>query len=402
VASLQLLEADLPREGHAGEVYACDYTADAGLILTAGWDGYLRLWDASSGAQVSALQAGPKPLSCCAISPDGKQWLSGSMEGLLGFHDAVTHETQFCFVAHTRPISALRFAPGGQQLATASWDRQVVLRKTGREREGRLLGTHQDIVAGCRYSADSKRLLSWSHDRTARYWDVEAGRELTALEGHDDRVTAAALSLDGRWAASGGRDGQVKLWDLADKTEVCGIRPGAEVRGCFFLLDGTSLLTADENGWLLLLAVPELEVMAELRTGLRVMCAELAPGGQQLALGGEDGRLYRVAVEGRDDVPLLVTATQGARSRPSFLDRLLKPDRTVLWGAGTVTAGRRSNDANPGRGPPLYGRPPPVGGSRPPGAGRPPLRMNARTDLPPRQIGLSRSPSDSVLSPGRP
>jgi WD40 repeat protein len=331
VASLQLLEADLPLEGHAGEVYSCDYTADAGLILTGGWDGYLRLWEASSGAQVSALLAGPKPLSCCAVSPDGKQWLSGSMEGMLGVHDAVTHETQFTFVAHTRPISALPFAPGGQQLATASWDRQVVLRKVGREREGRLLGSHQDIVAGCRFSADGKRLLSWSHDRTARYWDVEGGRELTTLEGHEDRVTAAALSLDGRWAASGGRDGQVKLWDLTEKSEVGSVRPGAEVRGCFFLLDGASLLTADENGWLLLLTVPELEVMAELRTGLRVVCAELAPTGRQLALGGEDGRLSRVAVEGREDVPLLVTATQGARSRPGLLDRLLGKKRMVTY-----------------------------------------------------------------------
>jgi WD40 repeat protein len=345
VASLQPLDTDQPVEGHGGEVYCCAYTADGTLLLTAGWDAYLRLWDASTGGQVTALQAGNKPLSCCAISPNSKQWMSGSMEGMLSFWDAITHETEFSFLAHTRPISALRHSPGGDQIATASWDRQIILRKVGREREGRLLGSHRDIVAGCRYTADGNRLLSWSHDGTVRFWDVEAAREICTLEGHQDRVTAAAVSLDGRWAASGGRDGQVKLWDLEQRAELTSVRPGAEVRGCFFLLDGASVLTVDENGWLLLLSVPEFEVMAELQTNLRVMCAELSPTGRQLALGGEDGHVYRIAVEGRDDVPLLVTATQGTKPTAGLLDKLFGKVKMVTYYQYVCPACGRTTEA---------------------------------------------------------
>jgi WD40 repeat protein len=328
VATLELLESDTPVDGHGGEVFSCAYIDDGSLLLSGGWDGFLRLWDASNGAAVAHLKACAKPLSACAFSPDGRHWLSGSMEGMLGLWGAVTHEPSLVFLAHTRPISEIRFAPGGGQLATASWDRQIILRKLGKEREGRVLIGHNDIVAGCRYAVDGKLLLSWSHDGTLRLWDAETGRETGVLRGHHDRVTAGALSPDGLWAVSGGRDGVIKLWDTQNQTEICSVSPGAEVRGCFFLLDGQSVAAVDANGWVILLSAPGFELLTETQTGLRVMCAELSPSGMQLTLGGEDGRIHRLAVQGPEDAPLLVTASQVMRAAPSMLGRLFgRPPR---------------------------------------------------------------------------
>jgi hypothetical protein len=62
-----------------------------------------------------------------------------------------------------------------------------------------------------------------------------------------------------------------------------------------------------------------------------VMCADLSPTGRQLVLGGEDGRVYRIGVEGRDDVPLLVTAMQGTRPSASLLDKLFGKTRLVPY-----------------------------------------------------------------------
>jgi WD40 repeat protein len=328
VGTLQLRDSEPGTPGHDGEIYGCAYAPDGAFVLSAGWDGHLRLWETTTGAPIAALQAGAKPLASCTWTPDGKQWLSGSMEGLLCFWDGITHQPGQTFLAHTRPISALRYAPDGQQLATASWDRQVLLRKVGKEREGKALAGHQDIVAGCRYTADGKQLLSWSYDGTLRLWDVEFGGELGTLHGHEDRVTAAALSPDGAWAVSGGRDGVLRLWDLRQKAEILSVSQGAEVRGCFFLLDGESLVTIDANGWMLLLSAPGFEVQAELQTGLKVLCGDLAPSGQQIVLGGEDGQLYWVTVEGRENSALLVTATRGIRQSTSVFGRLLGKTHT--------------------------------------------------------------------------
>jgi len=329
VGTLRLLEPEGLREGHAGEIYSCAFAPDGAFVLSGGWDGHLRLWETTGGMPVCGLRAGPKPLSCCAFTPDGKQWLSGSMEGLLSFWDAVSHQPTQTFMAHTRPISGIRYAPDGQQLATSSWDRQVVLRKVGKEREGRTLSAHHDIVAGCRFSNDGTQLLSWSYDGTLCHWDTQSGLLLHTLSGHDDRVTAAALSLDGRWAASGSRDGILKLWNLDQGLELVSVAQVAEIRSCFFLLDGQSLVTVDAKGWMVLLAVPSLELKFELNTGLRVMCGELAPTGNQIALGCEDGQVHFVGLEGFDDAPLVVTATQANRVTSTFMDRLLGQTRTV-------------------------------------------------------------------------
>jgi WD40 repeat protein len=312
---------------HNGDVFCCAYTPDGSAVLSAGWDGELRFWNVATGDTIGSLKVSAKPLSACGFTPDGKYWLSGSMEGFLGMWNAETRECLLNFVAHTRPISSIRYAPDGKQLVTTSWDRQISLRKVGKEREGKALSGHGDIVAGCRFTPDGKQLLSWSYDGSVRLWEVEGSRELQVLGEHEDRVTAAALAPDGLWAASSSRDGTVKLWDLREGVEVGAAKLTSEVRSLFFMLDGQSILTVDANGWLALLAVPSFEMSMDLQTGLRPMCADQAPSGEQFVLGCEDGSLRFVAAEGYEHAPLFVSASQTVEETTTFFDKLIGKTR---------------------------------------------------------------------------
>jgi WD40 repeat protein len=320
---LRLIPAAPDTPKHNGEVSACAFGPESMFVLSGGWDGFVRLWETTTGNHVTALQVSTKPVSACAISPDGKQWLSGTLEGMLARWDALTHQQTSTFLAHTRPISSIVFSADGKTLATAAWDRTVILWSTAREREGRTLTGHGDIVAGCRFTPDGRAIVSWSHDGTLRIWDVARPRALSTLSGHTDRVLAGAVSPDSRWAVSGSRDGVLKLWDLVLAKEVATASLETESRSCAFLLDGKSVVSIDAQGLLRLYSVPDLNPQSELATELPVQCGELSPSGAAIALGCTDGRVYMVAVEGFDSAPLIVTAVQSARRTQTAFQRLL-------------------------------------------------------------------------------
>jgi WD40 repeat protein len=207
-------------------------------------------------------------------------------------------------------------------MTTASWDRTVGVWNRVRERDGRVLVGHDDIVAGCRFTPDGAHLFSWSHDRTARVWDLAVGQVRAKLGGHTDRLTAGAVSPDGLWAATGARDRALTLWDLREERPAETACLGGEVRACFFLPDGESLVSIDQNGRVVLHAVPDLTEQQELLTRRAIQCAEPAPDGLTIALGCEDGRVTFLAVEGLEAGPLLVTPKEAARPAPSGLRRL--------------------------------------------------------------------------------
>src|SRR5262245_37168284 len=329
VASLRLIAGQEESGRHDGEVLACCYTPDGGFVLSAGWDGHLRFWEASSGARLSALRAAPKPVSACAVSPDGKRWLSGSMEGIVAVWDGHTHQLISQSAAHTRPVGTLCYSPDGRFLASASWDRQVSLRPVGKERDTRNFVAHEDIVTGCRFTPDCQSLLTWSHDWTVRLWDVETGKEMARLDQHKEHVTAAGVSPDARWVASGDRGGEFLLWDLEAGSVAGSLNLGKEIRGCFFLLDGATLLLADVAGRLHVASLPDLELQSQLALPKPAQCADLSPAGEQLAVGCDDGVVRFVAVEGCADQPLIVTAVQSTRVTATGLQKLFGRSTTT-------------------------------------------------------------------------
>ncbi len=321
--TLRLPAARPSTGGHSGEVFTCVFTPDGSHVLSGGWDGQLRLWDADNGTCVTGFRAGDKAVSACAVSPSGSSWLSGTLNGQLAVWDARTQTHVRTFLAHTRPISAIRFGSDENALVTASWDGNLTVWDLKQERDGRLLHGHSDIVAGCLLTPDGRRLLSWSHDATLRLWELKPLGPGACLAGHEDRVTAAAVSPDGRWVASGSRDGRVKLWDLDTAQEAHALKTATEVRGLFFLPDGETLVMIDGYGRVALHSLPELEPTAAVATRLAVLSADLDATGTRLALGCGDGQVHVVAIEGCEQAPLLITPTQTSRRTATRLQRLL-------------------------------------------------------------------------------
>lgn len=81
----------------------------------------LRLWEAGSGKLIREFErpSGAR-MNCLAFAPDGHSLAGLDRDGWLALWDPSTGERTGCVQAHNGPSFGLAFSPNGQRLATVS------------------------------------------------------------------------------------------------------------------------------------------------------------------------------------------------------------------------------------------------------------------------------------------
>ncbi|HVE85352.1 MAG TPA: WD40 repeat domain-containing protein [Myxococcales bacterium] len=187
---------------HSGRVLAAQFTADGKKLLTAGADGFVKLWDAKKGTLLKAVRVMERGrreeeplLGAVGFSPDGQLALTAA-------------------VLEGRPGSELSL--WNLQTGRRTWKAQDLLtRSVAFSPDGRLAA----LVAHDRGADDPRRIL---------LLEVQSGLSLLQQAGHLQRVTGLSVSPDGKWAVSASLDGTIKRWDAAagTQTHVVGQHPG--------------------------------------------------------------------------------------------------------------------------------------------------------------------------------
>jgi WD40 repeat protein/DNA-binding SARP family transcriptional activator len=242
------------------------FSPGGAVLATAGDDGTIRLWNASTGELIQTL-AGPRgsvwglsfseneervaglwnnasaliwdlptgrllrtidglgnqidPAQRTAFSADGSQ-LAVAVMALSStlVYDVSTGER----VGTLSPADPARdpwgwsevaWSPGGALLA-ASQGNFVRLYDGASLQYLYLLAEHTGWITRLDWSADGTRLLTASTDGTARVWrvDREAARPLLTLSGHRIGVTGAAMAPDGQQVATADAEGTLRFWDV--------------------------------------------------------------------------------------------------------------------------------------------------------------------------------------------
>jgi WD40 repeat protein len=250
-----------------GPLTAVGFSPSGALAVTAGSDGAVKVWSvAEQAADYGQVRIKlPQPHSnqdgnACAVqavafaparSGGDRLLLTAGADGTVKLWDlrGQTPKEVKKF-PHAAPVHSAVFSPDGTQVATAAHDGTARIWDvtTG---EGAILGgekSHELAVLCVCFSADGQRVLTGGDDNTIKIWDVAGKAELQVLKGHTASITSVAFSPDGRRIVSGSQDGLAKVWDAASGNQVLSLsRHTAEVTAVAVAPDGRRILTASSD-----------------------------------------------------------------------------------------------------------------------------------------------------------
>ena len=293
------------------------------------------------------------------FSPDARRLAWSCLDGFIRIWDTTTGRLEINQPSNTHQCRAVAFSPDGTRIAVAGFDGTIRLLDGASGREMLTIFAHNSLVAGVTFSPDGHRLASSSYDHTVRIWDAAPltsdplAPHCVTLTGHKEKVSGVAFSPNGRWLASASWDHTIKLWELSNNGESQPSPPAAQspaaglgaislrytlrghrgiVTGVDFSSDNRTLASASLDNTFKLwdLQAPSGDSLTErlsIPVTQRAMSIAFSPDGKLLALGQDNGiALYD---------PATGKAVRPFKATPAPVPSLaFHPDRPLLISAG--------------------------------------------------------------------
>ena len=272
-------------------VIGVNFSKDGKRLATSSADGFVRIWDLSSGQVALTLMGHSRDINMVVFNPDGSRLATASDDSTAKVWDAQTGKASFTLSGHKGFVTGVKFSPDGKFLITVGADNTIRVWDANSGKERSVFSGHSQAIRDLAFSPDGSRLVTASDDHTARIWEVSTGRVMLTLSGHNSELRGVAYSPDGKYIATASSDRTAKLWDASTGEELQSFTGHTNVvQGVTFSPSGDRLATGSYDGRVKIWSIPDGNELISLSgRAVQIYRVAFSPDGLQVASANSDG-----------------------------------------------------------------------------------------------------------------
>jgi WD40 repeat protein len=188
-------------------------------LAAASHDQTVRVFGTAGGTLASPeiFSGHTRPVFAVAFSPDDKLLVSAGADRTLKVWDMQTSKLERTLAHHTDIVQCLAFRPAhaGDYCASAGADQTVRVWQPAIGRMVRIVRQPDGAVFTLAWDPKGRRLFSAGQEGVVRIIDADSDRVLHSWQASHEWIYRLAISPDGSHFATSDWHGKVKTWDLS-------------------------------------------------------------------------------------------------------------------------------------------------------------------------------------------
>ena len=287
--------------GHLGGIPGMAVSREGTLLASAGKDRTVRIWDAVSGRMLKTLTDFKGPVQAVAFGPDSRRLVTAEFNGDLRIWDIATATSELLpDPGLGRPLWSIEFTPDGRYFwaqgspRAAIWKVRDGDKATGKQDASRfeLSGILPNVYGGC-LSPDGQRVASSTMGRLEVFAVAEKRSIFSVPYTYPGGARHLAFGPDGLHLVSINRGYEIEIWDIAtgQKTATFG-GDQARASNSTIALNATGEWLAEANRAITIWDVKHARLAFHLPESRNsIWSLTWIPGQNRLAAGTSDGEL---------------------------------------------------------------------------------------------------------------
>jgi hypothetical protein len=187
----------------------------SGRVISGGYDKIIKMWDYTKGVQTGKFPAISSEITALSFSPDGKIIVAAGSDGGVTVFDANTPGMARTNSDKRFPANAIIFSPDGKYFAASHMDSTITL---WNGRNGTPLSTWKSTtgaVTSVAFHPTSKYVISASS--AISFWDVVTGKNFQSVTDTAFSPMLLSVSPQRNILAAVSRSGEIRTFQMLDK-----------------------------------------------------------------------------------------------------------------------------------------------------------------------------------------